>query len=783
MGISKLKVPPFFLVVLAVLVTVWSLPLKSASADSQGVQEVLPLAKLVAIDEIDQEDQINLKENQINLMTAANSFKFALPISKRMDLTKLILHLDFIHSISLLKNRSQVWVVVNGIVVSQIGFDPSNPHVIADIPIPFDTIREGYNKVEFKVAQHYSEECEDPAAPELWTQVNTIKSYFYLEYQYRQSRFTLASLDDVFDRKLNDYTVTVMRPKTVERYDDTDLLWGALAAQGVSLRLEYKSVTLKMATAVARTISGSDEQLTTSDNPLLALDQTGLQNDAILIGTRDELLPLVHPRLRGAMAEEISGPFLALYPASDPRFQIVVISGADPSEVGLAAQAFAFARSAFPDSPSMVVKELNVPPIDRGTFPMILQPGVVYPFKDLGFRSTTKVSHKRMELKFIAPPDLLTRKKADVTIKLDFAYGAAFREDSVLNIYLNGTFEKAIYLDNKLGARFHDYEFYIPASSILPGLNVLRFESVLPPLVTGKCTAVQHGNAMITIRESSSIELPLLDRYVKLPDFSRFHRTGYPFTNSADGAEMGIVVRGQNSGSILAAWQILAKLSQVNAMPLYKAALSFRAIEDRHLFIIGDRQSIYSDDMRNSPVQLGETFQFDYPIDKRSQEGASTIFNRVKVFFDPLRPDRPGTMNSVYAKMKFTSSLDRDTLLAGYQSAEYRDRLVMLLTSEKPDSLLAGVRRLVEPDFWDVMEDNLAIWNEDDFSLKTYRAEAEFFVGKTSLRNSLGYYYSVHRAQFLVIMSILVVLLAWLIHRLLNRYKNNRRQGVSEIEP
>ena len=780
MCIVKNKIVSMVLLSIVVILIVMGGFSQNAMAALPGERDVVPLSKLVGFD---RDDQFNLKENQINLMESTNSFMFNLPISKRMDISKITLHLDFIHSTVLLKNRSQVRVVVNGIVVAQIGFDPVNPHVIADIPIPFETFREGYNAVEFKVAQHYSEDCEDPAAPELWTQINTIKSYFYLEYDYRPIRFTLASLDEVFDRKLKDYTVTIMRPKETAQYDDVDLKWGALAAQGVSLRLEYRPVNLKMATAVQRDSLRVFEEMATSNYPLLALDQTGLKNDVVLIGTRDELRPLFHPRLRDSMAAAISGPFLSIMPAADPRFQIVIISGNDASEVTQAVQAFAFVRSSFPDSTFMVVNELNLPSVEPDTFPGIIQPGVRYTFKEFGYRTTSGGSYKRRELKFVAPPDLLIRKEANVSIKLDFTYGAAFRKDSVLNIYLNGIFEKAISLDNDQGARFHDYEFYISASSILPGTNVLRFEPVIPPLVTSKCTAVQEENAMLTIWDSSSIELPLLDRYVKLPDLALFSRTGYPFTSTADGEEMGIVVRGQNSGSILAAWQMMAKLSQITAMPLYKAIISFRAIDGRHLLIVGDRPSLYEDDMRNSPVKLGEIFEFDYPVGKGSRKGATTLLDRTKSFFSPLRTGRPGFFKNVYTNIKFKASLDRDALLVGYQSVDDPNRLVMLLTSGNPDSLKADVRRLMSPDFWDMMDDNLAIWNEDDYSLKTYRTKAEFFKGKTTFRNSMAFYYSIHRVQFLIGLFVLVLVLAWLIHRQLNSYKKKRQQCVTEIAP
>jgi hypothetical protein len=741
---------------------------------------IVQLADLVTLDEIDKEDQINLKENQINLVNSTNGFQFPLPIPKRIAIEKLILHLDFMHSALLLQNRSQLVVVVNGIIVSQVRLDPQNPHVVADIPVPAEFMREGYNKVELKVSQHYTEECEDPTATELWTQVNTIKSYFYFLYNYRPSRFTLAYLDDLFDKKLIDYELTVMRTKPAADFTDTDLQWGALATEGVSLRLDYKPVTLHMAAAKRKHAVHPEDAKT--NGPLPWLDQSELQSDVILLGTRDELAPYCDEHSEQDLTKAIQGPYLGIFPAADPRYQIIVISGINEDDVTMAAQAFTLNRSVFPDHTAMVIRELKFPVIQQNKMPQILQPGVCYTFAELGFKSVTRISHKRIDVKFTVPPDLLAREKATAKFLLDLSYGAGFREDSALNIYLNGLFEKAIYLDNKFGARFEDYEFHIPVASFLPGLNTLSFEPVLPPLVSGKCTVEQNNNTIITIFDSSSIELPLVDHYVRLPDFKLFNRTGFPYTYAANGADMGVVVRGQDRGSILSAWQILAKLTQIASMPLHKAKISFRHIEDRHLFIVGDRKALYEDDLRNAPVQLGKVFEFDYPIDKQSREEEMSIWDKTKFFINPLSPDQKGSLDDVYVNMKFNSYLGKDSLLLGYQSADQPEKLVMLLTNEDPDHLYQATRRLVEPDFWDNMEANLAIWNEDDYSLRTQETEAEFFVGDTSLRNSLGYYYSLHRIQFLLLMGILLVLFAWLAHRWMKRYQQRRNSDAEESD-
>lgn len=753
-----------------------SLPLSARAGD--GPREVtLQLAELVSIDEIDKEDQINLKENQINLVTAANTFQFSLPIAGRAEISKLVLHLDILHSSALLKERSQIRIQINGVVVSQIGMDPLAPHIVADIPVPLGFLRKGYNKVEFLVAQHYTDDCEDPTAPELWTQVNTIKSYFYFLYDYKPLHFTLANLDEVFDKRLVEYGLTILRTKPAAEFTDTDLAWGGLAVEGASLRLDYRPLTLHLATATPTTVAPARP-----DDPLARLDQSALGTDAILIGTKEELAPLFAAPPAGGLAAAITGPYVGVFPAADPRFQIVVLSGTTDDEVSRAVAAFSFNRFAFPADNAMVVRELTIPDAYPDKLPRLLQPGVTYSFKDLGYQTTSKISHKRIELPFTVPSDLTAREKANVSVHLDFSYGAALREDSVLNIYLNGIFEQAIHLDNKAGARIADYEFFLPMTSLQPGLNTLRFEPVLTPLVTGRCTAIQSGNAVFSLFDTSTVELPLADHYTKLPEFKRFSRTGFPYLRTASGAEMGVVVRGRSSGAILAAWQLLAKLTQIADMPLYQAQISFRTIDDRHLLIVGDRQSLYEDDLRGAPVQLGKEFEFAYPIQKQSVKEPPTLMERLRSLVDPLLPEQEGAMKQLYANIKFRSRLGRDSLLVGYESAANPGRLVTLLTHEDPNLLPNCTLRLTKADFWDVLDNNLAVWNEDDYSLITHQTQAEFFVGHTSLPNTLAYYFSIHKSKLLLAAGVLLLVVAWTGHRLLNAYQRRRHADATEIE-
>ena len=691
---------------------------------------------------------------KIELNQAKARYTLALPLSQRIAPANRVLHLDFVSSVSLLKSRSQLAVLMNGIAISQILLDPKNPHVLTDIPIPGEYLVNGYNNVEFRVVQHYTDGCEDPTSPELWTQINGEKSYFKFDYSYQPQHYTLATLDHLFDKRLPGYEVTIMSASS--EFNDERLQWGSLIAQGVALRLEYIVPTFKLATVSA------------------PLDQNTVKGDVVLVGTRAELTPY----LSSTQASKVTGPYIGVMPAHDPNYQVVIISGATAEEVTQAAESFAFARQSFPDDASMVVKSLDIPAIGDKKLPQLLQPATVYRFDDLGFKTQTLTSSS-VTFQVMTPPDLLRDEHAKVSFKLNLSYGAALREDSVLNIYLNGLFEKAIRLEDSDGARYNDYEITIPLTSFMPGVNILTFEPVMPPLVSGssgECSLVQYQNAQLTLYGDSTIELPNADHYVTLPDFRIFQRTGYPFTDVAYGSNMGVVLRDQQPQTILSAWQLMAKLSQMETAPLYKAKLSFSSITGRDLFIIGARKSLQAEDLKNSPVQLGETLQFPHQVAKESERASQGFFASL------FLPAQPAQLKSRQSALTFDAALGRQALMLGYPSAQERDKLVMLITSDDPEQLYTRVKELVTLKVWGNLSGNVAVWDDSQDMLLTKQAGDGFYRGKTSLRNQLGYHFSAHRNQWLITIIVVVLLLAWLGHRWLNRYKSKQHNNVKEIK-
>jgi hypothetical protein len=81
------------------------------------------------------------------------------------------LYLEFRHSSELLPNRSWLQIRINDKVIKHIPLTHENIEGSKmTIPIPVELLKD-FNKLGFRVEQHYTDKCEDPLDKSLWTQV------------------------------------------------------------------------------------------------------------------------------------------------------------------------------------------------------------------------------------------------------------------------------------------------------------------------------------------------------------------------------------------------------------------------------------------------------------------------------------------------------------------------------------------------------------------------------------------------------------------------------------
>ena len=698
-----------------------------------------------------------------------------LPLAKRMRVKSAVLHLEFTNSTALLEQRSQLRVRLNEQVIAQTPLRPRQPEATLDIRLPVNLLKADYNRLQFQVAQHYTLECEDPTAPELWTQIDPTASTISLETELTPLTPRLSELEDLFDRKQWETPQLSILTGAAD-LRDIHLHWGSLVAQGVALRQEYVPLHLTHATAQRQEQDAEARQAYSF--PLLA--QASLAgNDAVLIGTKDELASYLSP----AMLEEITNSYLAVHRLDvDPTHLLLVISGRDEAEVTRAAAAFAFLKFPFPDNASMRITEIQLPTLPDYTTKQSVRENGEYPFSSLGFQTATMkgVSAEPLRLEVVLPPDLFAPEDSVVELRLHLAYGAGLRADSVLNVMLNDNFAAVVALDQASGAAYRDYKLALPLRSFQPGRNVFTFSSQMTPSHAGECVPFQEENLLLTLFADSALTLPSASHFVRLPDFQLLAKTAFPYTVRPDGSTTAFHITDHDSNTIASAWMMAGKFAQKIGVPLHHTALSFQPPRDaKNLVVVGKTDTLDDQYMAAAPLSLGQEQRVPYPTLPVLSQQRPSFFSRawLSAFVARLaHAENPPIAQSTNAQFLQVSPLGRTTVAMMMESPLHARKTVFLITAADSAQLHGGVRRLLTPEFWENLRGDVAIWRDVPETLTWQQAGADYYVGEVSMKTQMEYRFS--SSPWVWVSAVLALLGAFaLLTRVLLRRFARRHHG------
>lgn len=665
-------------------------------------------------------------------------------ISPRLRVEDISLHLDFVNSISLVEHRSQLRVLNNGVVVAQFALDPKRPNVTAEVTIPLRLVKPGFNQLSFEVAQHYTEDCEDPTAPELWTNINTTLSTLTFTGSVQALDYSLAQLDEIISPSVGGAQEFMVLSASSET-DTEHLNWAVTMVQALALRLDYIMPVLSFGYASEGPAAGDDEEVV-EHRYFPGLDIDALEGrSGLFYGTRDELAPFASEEILDA----IDGSFLGIYPLDEKEGTFaLIISGQTADEVHLAARSFAIKNFPFIDDTHMTIDDVVIP-ADAEIFQReYLQPESAYRFTDLNFRSVTMGADAEQAgtLNVEMPADFYVKESDNVELSLDFSYGAGFRSDSVVNIYLNGQFIRAIALDSPIGATFRDYDIQIPARTFIPGANQILFRPVFYSPFGGACIPPAQDNLVLTISGSSEIRMPGGERYTHQPNFESFHRTGFPYSAEGFGRDTAFLFAANDAHTIAAGLTLLAKLTQVSGFGYYNMWTGFELPEEHrngHVIVVGANDSIASDFLEGAPADLSDSKRLPYPTSVAASDPVrlSDFWSDFDTAFDRGQGNRNvETTDPIVSNQK--GSLGRNGVLMAFESPFEANKTMTILTAATPEVLARQVDDLVSPAKWSQLNGDIAVWSDVRDFVSTQRASELYFIGSISKMEFFRYHLS-----------------------------------------
>ncbi len=703
------------------------------------------------------------------------------PVSNRISVTEAELKLKFTNSISLLQERSQLRVKLNDITVAQLPLRTDQPQVEVAIDLPAELITSGFNNLTIWVAQHYTLECEDPAAPELWTEIDTFNSELTLTGELQTVDVMLSQLEQVMGPAIgNPQSYRFLMP---EQHNENHIAIGALIAESIGLHHSYRSPLFESITAKkATTYLNSTDQTTTVDS-LSGLDQTNLSgSDNVLFGTRDELTPYLSTE---AIAE-IKDAYIGIFPlTSNPQYFVLVVSGTTPEEVKRAAIALNFSNFPYTDARASLIKSVDIPAHSRFGRKRFVKTDRSYTLEELGLKTTTVegAGYHEFEMIFDLPADFYAAEDANVNLLLDFSYGARIRDDSVLNIKLNDAFERVIALKNSNGAVFKGYDIKIPLRAFKPGRNRILFEPSMISSVGGECIAINDRNLQFTVYGTSIIKFPFATTYVGLPDMSLLSSTAFPYRRNGKPEPMTIAVLSNDHETIAATWTLMAKLAQVADGPVVDADFQFTIPEDdREIIVVAPFDSLDAKLMASAPIQLNGASNYPYPVSEQLEgekephglfENISEVLSRGK----DKKPSQP-----FKARIQQNIRPQAHGVAMAFQSPFDAERSVTVFTAETGEKLHHYMEALVQPTLWSNLSGDVALWTNETASMNTQEIASKFYLGDAGVRDKMRFRISDNPWWWIAGVFVLIFLLAWLTRVLLNRRFVRRHGSDIRIE-
>ena len=749
--------PTILLRVLFVLSLFLTLFLDTAAAATMRI----PLKKLAPI-----------QDHQ--LRGSMDSYSFTIPIPERWKVQKATLHFSYVNSSSLIPHTSRLIFTVHNQPLAQVRLNPDTPEGDVTVPIPGSLLKTGYNPCNLWVSQHYTDEqCEDPFAPELWTWLKLSDAYFIFELEpVPVPRRVSAIADFLFDpRNIFDTRVNLVIPELTPAY----LKAASLAAAGIALRYEYRTPDLML----------SQAQRPGMDN-ILITTRKDLNSVAPALSTMSEGAGIaVHHLPEKRSAPAAGQPDLV----ENPHLALVVISAQEAAAVETACRAFASLAYPLPDSSSTRIVDVKLPEVDEHMVQKGLLPGKTYTLASLGLRTTEfrSISPPPLDIELRFPSDLYLSPNTFASLILHMAYDAAMRSDSVLNIRLNGKFISGVRLDNPKGDYFRGYRVDIPLSSFKSGMNRLSLEAELTPLHTDKCTLIQTENLRLTVFEDSTVLLPEVPYWIKMPQLDLFFQDAFPIGRWPDLREAAVVLAEKNPAAANAALNVVALSAQKIGFPPFGLSWMLNYEPEKtlkDLLIVGSLPTLPKSALEKAPIAGLDPLRLSFPLMARPQPRKGEPID----FWSKATAPQPEPLNlsDVRAESHVRDDLSGAlgpgrAALMQLQHPQAAERTVIILTAGVPEDLVAGSKALWEPGVQGGCWGDLFLVNLEKPERETlaHLIGPSYYLGNPGRMPALQNFVNSHPILSLLALLVILLVLCGLILTFLKR-RRQRRLNVSE---
>ncbi len=685
------------------------------------------------------------------------SLDLSLPLPALKQTSEVTLVLNGTAS-EVLNEHSQLLISLNDRVIEQYPLNVAGETFSHQVKLPVRLLKPGYNSIKLRAIQHYSEQCEYPLAPQLWSQINVADSGFIIDASQKPVPVLLSELNHLFDRASwrQQESVTVF---SAERTSAPLLASLGLVAQGVAHRYDFVPVTLLHQTLPADVATLQREM--------------GSSQVAVIIGQKKELSGLVdfseYPGNGGPgiLVQQLPGDenqyLLALFAEDDKALKDVAYAFAIPSVPWPERHWASIGKLTLPDR-AQLEQRFSIPTQTSGAFPL----------RALGYQSRTLTGVDADSIKLNIWNNTWQGR---MQVRVHMAYASGMARQSSLNILTNGVLNGSIPMSDPRGGAYENYAVTIPAGVMRPGWNQLEFQPVMVPQSNGgECQPFFTGNLATTIYADTTVQKFGGDELHK-KDLSMLTGQGYLFTHLPLGKDVAFYLGQSDSATLSAAMTLTAKLSQIYKRPLLNAyfGLAREKLNPEVVqhYWIGALNELPEDVKAAVNRDLPDSVELKVPLIQsasiRVHEGAEWLNTLMEK--TGLRKTPP--TNLTEATIEFENGLNDTVYAISTQLDDSPDHIVF--TATDADHLQAGMNTLVDYSHWGQLQGLVAFWQPDDDKLTSIGlADAPFSA--FGLRGGLGLWVSQYPWRALVLLLIFLGGVIWLTRRLLLQYRRRHNQ-------
>lgn len=610
------------------------------------------------------------------------------------------------NSPGLIPEFSNVTVTLNEQYIGTIPVSRERSEFSLDMPVS-PVFFQDQNRLNFRFAGRYTQECNDPLHSLLWSTVSDT-STLTLTLQRLPPQRDLARLPQPFFDPRERGSLSL--PFVISGTAGSDTLRAAgIAASWFGVQAGFRGASFPVVGEAP------------SDG-----------NAVLVVVATDGRVPEFLSPITGPTVGIIANP-------NDASSSLLLIAGRNGEEAVAAATALAVGNRALGGDVALIQPAVIAPRVayDAPNWMPSTRPvklGELVAPEELQVYGYTGLVH----VPFRTSPDFYTWRDRSFPVSVRYRsppgpiidIGPSRLDVGVNGIYLNSFSlqsgeSKESWLSRLVdfgGARA-DARVDVPSYDLY-GANDLQFYFDARPLRRGDCGAIP-GDLRMSIDPDSTIDLSKGYRFTQMPNLQYFVNSGFPFTRLADLSETAVVLPDRPTpGELTAYLNTMGRFGQITGAAGVKVAVvrpdGVVTASERDLLIIGTTQRLQgaAEALRRSPVMLsGSRIALAMP---------SAIDSVRRVFSDRGDADRARAAN-----MLQTGMTDGTTVLTGGQSPYGSGRSVVALLAASPQALDAAMALLHDTEQAPLIQGDLAVLSGG--KVTSYRAGSVYTVGSLPL--------------------------------------------------